>query len=183
LVAAGAALLFGVNGFSLLGGGAAWLGSQPTSPEAPLRSVAWTILAVVGGSTTVTTVGVVLFASGTPTRSEAVALVVAALASIAWITVAGLRLSVRSPYQADLRGNRDAPAPPGAMAAYSIRLAGSVGLLGLAFVATAQIGRPGAAIILGLVVGTAALARLLLIRRSWRSQLVRSRTLMTVAFG
>jgi hypothetical protein len=183
LVAAGAALLFGVNGFSLLGGGAAWLGSQPTSPEAPLRSMAWTILAVVGGSTTVTTVGVVLFASGTPTRSEAVALVVAALASIAWITVAGLRLSVRSPYQADLRGNRDAPAPPGAMAAYSIRLAGSVGLLGLAFVATAQIGRPGAAIILGLIVGTAALARLLLIRRSWRSQLVRSRTLMTVAFG
>jgi hypothetical protein len=183
LVAAGAALLFGVNGFSLLGGGAAWLGSQPIPEGALLRSLAVTITAVVGGATVLTTAGVGLFAPGTPTSPELVALLVGALASIAWITASALRHSVRSPYQADLRGNRDAPAPPGAMAGYSVRLAGTVGVLGLCLVATAQLGRPGAALMLGILVLLAASVRLLRTWLVWRAPSVRSHTLLTVAFG
>jgi hypothetical protein len=183
LVAAGAALLFGVNGFSLLGGGASWVGSQPVPSGVLLRALGVTIAAVIGGATVLTTFGVAVFAPGAPTQAEVVALLVGALASIAWITATSLRHSVRAPYQADLRGNRDAPAPPGAMAGYSVRMAGAVGLLGLALVATAQLQRPGAALTLGLVVLGGAAVRLARTALAWRVPDRRARTLLTVAFG
>jgi hypothetical protein len=183
LVAAGAALLFGVNGFSLLGGGAAWLESQPLSPRALLGALAATIGTIVGGATVLTTLGVGLFAPGDPNTAEVVALLSGAVASIAWITATSVRLSVRAPHQADLRGNRDAPAPPGTMAGYSFRLAGTVGLLGLTLVATAQLQLPQAAVVLATAVVVAAGVRALLAVRRWRDPQVRARAMLTVAFG
>jgi hypothetical protein len=183
LVAAGAALLFGVNAFSLLGGGAAWLGSQPLAPSAVLAATAITVGSVVGGATVLTTIGVSFFAAGEATPAEAVALVAGAVASVAWITATAMRLSVRSPYQAELRGNRDAPAPPGAMAGYSLRLAGTVGILGLVLVATAQLDRPDAALAIAALVVGAATVRAVLTLRAWAVPENRTRAMMTVAFG
>ena len=183
LVAAGAALLFGVNGFSLVGGGAAWLGSQPQPHHQPLAALALTVGAVVGGSSVVTTVGVAAFAEGRPRSSDLVALAVGSLVSVAWVTATALWLSVRRPYQADLRGNRDAPAPPGVMAGYSLRLAGVAGLFGLCLVVTAQLRSPSGSLTLGLVVLSTAAFRAVRTRRAWRDPHIRSRALMTTAFG
>ena len=183
LVAAGAALLFGVNGFSLVGGGAAWLGSLPQRRGQPLAALAVTIGVVIGGSSLVTTMGVAVFAEGRPRSSELVALAVGALASATWITSTAVWLSVRRPYQADLRGNRDAAAPPGVMAAYSLRLAGSAGLLGLCLVVTAQLRAPTATVTLGLVVVAVALMRGVRALQAWRDPRIRSRALLTTSFG
>lgn len=183
LVAAGAALLFGVNGFSLLGGGAAWLGSQPTRPGTILGGLALTILLVVTVTTAATTAGVATFAAGAPARPTVVALVGGALASIAWVTSTSLWLSVRSPYQADLRGNRDTPAPPGVMAGYSIRLAGTVGTLGLMLVAAAQLQAPVVAAAVTSAFLLASGLRLLWTVRLWSSVGRRSRAFMRTAFG
>lgn len=183
LVAAGAALLFGVNSLSLLGSGAAWLGSQPVSPDALLRSLGIVTGTTIAITTLATTLGVAAFATGTPSRADIVALGVGAVASTAWVAASAVHFSVRHPYQADLRGARDAPAPPGAMAGYSIRLAGFVGLIGIMLVATSQLERPAVAIGLGLVVLAAATVRAARASRRWRVYQTRSRGLLTVAFG
>jgi len=183
LVAAGAALLFGVNSTALLGGGAAWLGSLPYRPTSFVTAVAVVVATVIGGAATATTVGVAAFAPSSPTTAEAVALVAAGLSSAAWMTATAVRQSIRRPFQADLRGNRDTPAPPGVMAGYSLRLAGAAGVLGLLLAATAQLQAVRAAAVVGTIVLMMALARLALSVRAWRRPEVRSRVFMTVAFG
>lgn len=183
LVAAGAALLFGVNGFSLLGGGAAWLGSQPLPPMTLLRALGLGLLLVIGAATTVTTAGVALLAQDTPTAAEAVALVCGAVASTAWVVVTCVRWSVKNPHQADLRGSRDTPAPPGVMIGYSLRLALAAGGIGLLMVAAAQLQATRAALVVTVAVLVAAGIRTLLTVASWRRPAVRARALMTTAFG
>jgi hypothetical protein len=183
LVAAGAALLFGVNGWSLLGGGAAWVGSQPMGPRTLFAALTWTIVAVIGSATVVTTVGVALFAPGLPRETDVIALVVAAVSCACWVTATALWVSVRRPYQADLRGDRDTPAPPGVMAGYSLRLAGVAGLLGLVMVVFAQLQALGGMVVLSVVVLALAGLRLALARRTWRDDAQRSRVLATISFG
>jgi hypothetical protein len=183
LVAAGAALLFGVNGFSLLGGGAAWLGSTPMPARTLLTALLASTALVIGGATAVTTTGVALFAPGLPNMADLTALLVGAAASAAWVTATAVWLSVKRPYQADLRGNRDTPAPPGVMAGYSLRLAGTAGVLGLTLVVTAELQAPRAAIVVGAIVLAASAARLAWAWRRWSTPRVRSRALLTTAFG
>jgi hypothetical protein len=183
LVAAGAALLFGVNATALLGGGVAWLGSLPYRPTSFVTAVAVVVATVIGGAAAATAAGGAVFAPSTPTTAEASALIVAWLASAAWMTATALRQSIRRPFQADLRGNRDTPAPPGVMAGYSMRLAGAAGVLGLLLAATAQLQAVRAAALVGTIVLMTALARLALSVRAWRRPDVRSRVFLTVAFG
>jgi hypothetical protein len=183
LVAAGSALLFAVNGLSLLGGGAAWLGSVPLRSATLLTALAGTIGITVAGTTLATTVGVAVFAPAEPRPAELIALVCAALATSAWVMATSVWLSVRRPYQADLRGNRDTPAPPGVMAAYSLRLAGAAGVVGLLMSATAQLQTAATAVVFAILIVGAATVRLLVALRAWTNPDRRSRALLAVAFG
>lgn len=183
LVAAGAALLFGVNGLSLLGGGAAWLGSQPVDPTTPLRALTRTLLVVIGVVTAVTTAGVAALTTGPPTPAQVAALLGGAAATAAWVVVTCLRWSVVHPHQADLRGGRDTPAPPGVMISYSLRLALTAGAIGLLMVAAAQLQATRLAASVVAVVLVASAVRWYRTRRVWSRPEVRARTLLTVAMG
>ena len=129
LVAAGAALLFGVNAFALDAGGAVWLSSLPHDPLLGLWSKAVVltetvllavVLAAVAGSTR---------SPGLPTAAELAALLCSAVLCTAVVVTLSLSASVRRPHRADLRGPRDAVAPPGALALASARLALPAGLV------------------------------------------------------
>lgn len=183
LVAAGAALLFGVNGLSLLGGGAAWLGSQPLPPMLGLRALAGTVLATIGVATAVTTIGVAILTPGNPTTAEVVSLVGGAVATATWVVATCLRWSVVNPYQADLRGGRDTPAPPGVMIGYSVRLALAAGLLGLLMVASAQLQSTRGALTIAAVAASVAAFRTLRTTRAWSRPDLRAKALLTVAMG
>lgn len=183
LVAAGAALLFGVNGLSLLGGGAAWLGSQPMNQNAPLRALSATLLVVIGAVTLVTTTGVALLTPGTPTTAQVTALAGGALATGCWVVATCLRWSTAHPHLADLRGGRDTPAPPGVMVGYSLRLALTAGGIGLLMVASAQLQATGAAVLIVAATLLAAGVRWYRTQRAWASPHVRTRALLTVAMG
>src|SRR4029078_10370892 len=62
-------------------------------------------------------------ADGSPTPTQLVALVAAALVTRLAVASFCMHLSVKSTHRSDLRGRRDTPAPPGAMIGYSARLA------------------------------------------------------------
>src|SRR4029450_11394147 len=68
-----------------------------------------------------------------PTPAQAVALTACAVVTGLRVVATCMRLSVTRPHRADLRGPRDTPAPPGAMAAYSARLALSTRLVAVVF--------------------------------------------------
>ena len=131
LTAAAAGLLFGVNAFGLDGGGATWLGSLPgwAGPVfwAKTQVVAETclvasLLAVLGGALTAPTAS---------TASEVMAVLAATAAGTCVVAAMVMRISVRHPHRAPLDGPRDAPAPPGSMAGYSLRLAVPCTIVGL----------------------------------------------------
>ena len=64
-----------------------------------------------------------LRADGSPTAPQLTALFAALVVTALAVASFCMRVSVRSPHRSDLRGRRDTPAPPGAMVAYSARLA------------------------------------------------------------
>ncbi|MGB8649213.1 MAG: hypothetical protein WCD35_00990, partial [Mycobacteriales bacterium] len=142
LVAAGTGLLFGVNAFCLDGPGGTWLASLPHRPResavAKALVTAETCLAAVG----IAVLTAILRTPGTPTASEVSALVSSGLAGTALVVATCMRLSVERPHRADLRGPRDAPAPPATMAVYSLRLALSTTVAGTLFVAAGESGVP-----------------------------------------
>jgi hypothetical protein len=183
LVAAGAALLFGVNAFSLYGSGALWLAAQPMLDHTLLRAQARIIAEFVGLATVVAALGTALLARERPTVVDAIVLICAALASSTWVFAACLSYSVRHPHQADLRGTRDTPAPPGSMTGYSLRLAVAVSAISLLM--TAAVSAQSALLAVGvlLAVVTLALGRAARVARQWAAPEVRSRVLVTVAAG
>lgn len=131
LVAAGAGLLFGINAFCLDGSGALWLASLPHDPALVARAklivltetvLAAALLAVLAGSAR---------SPGLPTPTELSAIVASGLVCTALVVASCLRASVRRPHRADLRGPRDAVAPPGALAVASARLTLPTALVGL----------------------------------------------------
>lgn len=123
LLAAGAALLFGVNAIALDGPGTTWLASLPLAPRDRLLSR--TIL--VAESCLVPSVlgimGVALGAAGAPSVPALVATLAAVVATTASITATAIKWSVNHPYGAPMHASRDTPAPPGAMLRYSLLLA------------------------------------------------------------
>jgi hypothetical protein len=183
LVGAGAGLLFGVNAFSLDGSGAVWLASLPHDPlvgaRAKVRVLAETVLAasviaVVAGS---------LRSPGTPTATQVTAIVGSVLASCSLIVATCMAMSVRHPHRADLRGPRDAVAPPGALAAASARLALPAGVLGLGFAGMSASGiwwLP-ALLCVPVMVGAAIWLRRSLVR--YGRPVVRAQVVATVSAG
>jgi hypothetical protein len=186
-VAAGAALLFGVNAFCLDATATPWLASLPVAPMLRLRCRAQTVLLSVGGPMAATLAAVV---AGPPLRGATeltgAQLLVAALAGVTvtgWVTATCLHLSVRRPHRAELLEPRDAPAPPGALAGYSVRLSVAATLLGLVFTGAARAG----SVWLPLVVAVPCVCRIAYrLRRTalaWADPEVRGRVAATVATG
>jgi hypothetical protein len=165
LVAAGAGLLFGVNAFALDAAGALWLASQPVDPVLLLKSklvvISETVLAAVAAAA----LAGALRSEQPPTSAQLSAMAAAALACSAVVVALCLRASVRRPHHADLRGPRDAIAPPGALAVASARLAGPCAFVAVAVAASSQ---TGSAVLPVLVAVPFALLALLSVLRSVR---------------
>ncbi|MCU1587930.1 MAG: hypothetical protein JWN31_1423 [Frankiales bacterium] len=152
LVAAGAGLLFGVNAFCLDGSGGLWLSSMPHSGRVSLAAKA-RVIAETCFVAVLVTVGVAGSRSpGVPTAAELSALLASVVATIALVVSTCLRMSVTRPHKADLRGPRDAPAPPAAMTVYSLRLALATTVVGSLFVGAGASGVAAAGPVLGLLV-------------------------------
>jgi hypothetical protein len=183
LVAAGAGLLFGVNAFCLDGQGGPWLASLPHSARssalAKARVTAETCLVAVLLSLALATLGT----PGTPAPAELSALLSSVITVPLLVTATCTRLSVERPHRADLRGPRDAPAPPATMAVYSLRLALSTTLVGTLFVGAAASGQLLAGPVLAacLVAWSVASLRASISRLSIAA--IRARVVMTVAAG
>ena len=183
LVAAGAGLLFGVNVFCLDGSGAVWLASNPGAAA----TLFWCKAQVVAEGGLVAIAATVaagsLRADRAPTAGEAAAILACAATTLLLVLATCMRLSVDRPHRADLRGPRDTPAPPGAMAAYSVRLAVSATLTGMLFSALSGLSDWRWAAALALPLGLLSLRRLLSSARKWSDPAVRSRVVATVASG
>jgi hypothetical protein len=139
LVAAGAGLLYGVNMFCLDAGGATWLASLPYSPRQAITAKTIVLAETIGGSCVVAAIAGSVRAAG-PLGIVDITALAGCLVSCAAIVVATcLRLSIRRPSRAELRGHRDTPAPPASMAVYSVRLATLTTIVGLLFSLAAHV--------------------------------------------
>lgn len=182
LVASGAALLFGVNAFCLDGTGAAWLESTPRSPGTAFWAKVLVTAEVVTVAVLLTVVVAGLRASG-PVDAAAPGLLAAVAAGIIWPVALALRSSVRRPHKADLRGPRDTPGPPAAMAAHALRLSVFATFAGLAFSITIRLEAPTAALVIGGILTLTACAHLVRTSALWRRDTMRSAVVTRVAFG
>jgi len=183
LVAAGGALLFGVNTFCLDGSGAAWLESTPRTARAAFVSKARVTGEVVLVSVLMTILLGGLRAPTAPSIGDVAVVLAAALAGTAWTVALAMRLSIRRPHKADLRGPRDTPAPPAAMTGYSARLAAMATTLGIAFTVVVRLDSPLPGLILGLALVALAGRHLLVSSREWADDRTRAGVVTRVAFG
>lgn len=182
LVASGAALLFGVNVFCLDGTGAAWLETTPRMASAAFWSKALVTAEVITVSVLITVV-MAGWRAGDSIGTAGPAVAMAVVSGILWTLALGLRGSVRRPHKADLRGPRDTPAPPAAMALNAVRLSVFATFAGLAFSVAARFGTPSVAVGMGLVLIGAAVLHLLRTARLWKDDARRVSIVATVAFG
>ncbi len=183
LVAAGAGLLFGVNAFCLDGSGAVWIASLPVDPRLVARSKAIVLTETVLGAVVVAALSGSVRAPGAPNAAELVAMVASGLTCTAVVVSGCLASSVRRPHRADLRGPRDAVAPPGALALASARLAVPTALVGVVLESASSTG-------VVLLAPTLAVPVLLLcalsVRRSlgrWAEPVARARIVQVVSAG
>jgi len=184
LVAAGAGLLFGVNAFCLDAGGAVWVSSLPVAPRLVFAAKARVLAEVVLATVVVALVAGISRTSTAPDLTAVVGVVGGAAACSTWVVAACMDWSVRKPHRADLRGSRDTPAPPGAMAVYSARLAIATTFIGLIVATLVTVGQPVAVAAWSLAVVAVALRRLLRARRRYCDDpMTRARVVATVAAG
>jgi len=183
LVAAGAGLLYGVNMFCLDAGGATWLASLPHSPRVVIAAKTIVLAETIVGSCLVAAVAGVLRATDPPTVADVTAMAGCLLSCSAIVLATCLRLSIRRPNRADLRGHRDTPAPPAAMAVYSVRLATVTTFVGLLFSLAAHQQAWAACVLLAS--GLIALSGLSIAHslRRWDDPVVRSRVVAAVSNG
>lgn len=140
LVAAGAGLLFGINVFALDGVGALWLTSLPHAARTAALAKTVVLTETVLAAAVVAALLGSLRTPGSPSVTQLLAIACAALACTAVVVAQCMRSAVRRPHRADLRGPRDAVAPPGAMAHASVRLAVPTTLIGTFIAAAATTG-------------------------------------------
>jgi hypothetical protein len=183
LVAAGAGLLFGVNAFCLDGTGSLWLASLPGDERAPFRAKAQVVAEVCGVAVALAVVAGVTRTGRTPTGTEAVALVGCALVAVSRIVATCMRLSLVRPHRAELRGPRDTPAPPGVMAAYSVRLAVSTTLVAVLFSAVSRFDDWWLPAALVVPFGLLSARRLVGSARLWQDPAQRARVAASVSSG
>ncbi len=183
LLAAGTALLFGVNAFALDGAGATLLESLPVRPALRLASKGVVVTEVSLAAAAPALIGVSIGAGAPPATAELVALVGAVLATSATITSACLRWSLARPYGVELRGARDVPAPPGAMMGYSARMALTTTFISGMFFVGAAFGSVAFSV---LTCAGFLLVAGLSLRRTfgrWESSVVRAQVALAVALG
>ena len=183
LVAAGAGLLFGVNAFCLDGSGALWLASLPHEPHLIARAKAVVLTETVLGAVVVAALAGSLRSPGSPTGAEVAGIVAAGLACTAVVVAQCLRASVRRPHHAELRGPRDAVAPPGALAFASALLATPTAFVGVIIAAAATTGEWWLPLGLGVPVILAAGLSLARTLRRYDDPVVRARVVQIVAAG
>ncbi len=94
-----------------------------------------------------------------------------------------MRISVRHPHRAPLDGPRDAPAPPGSMAGYSLRLAVPCTIVGLAFSAVARVPAWWFPLVLAVPFVCWAVASILQTAREWEDAGTRATVLSRVSAG
>jgi hypothetical protein len=183
LVAAGAGLLFGVNAFCLDGSGAVWMASLPHDPRLVAKAKAIVLSETVLASVVVAAVAGSLRSPGTPTAAELSGIITGGLACTAFTVASCLSLSVRHPHRADLKGARDAVAPPGALVLASVQLALPAGFIGMVFMSTTSSGFWWAPVVLAVpvLIGTGLWIRHSL--DSYSQPLVRSRIVQVVSAG
>jgi hypothetical protein len=183
LVAAGAGLLYGVNMFCLDAGGATWLATLPHPPRLAVTAKTIVLGETIGGSCLVAAIAGSVRAAGPITVADLVAMACCLASCTAVVLATCLRLSIRTPHRADLRGHRDTPAPPAAMAVYSVRLATVTTLIGLLFALSAHERSLYACLVLAS--GLVSLSGLSIAQsfRRWDDPLVRSRVVAAVSNG
>jgi hypothetical protein len=183
LVAAGAGLLFGINAFCLDGSGSVWLASLPHDPRLVARAKAIVLTETVLAAVVVAAVAGSLRSPGSPTAAEVAAIIASGLTCTAVVVAGALKMSVRRPHRADLRGPRDSVAPPGAMALASARLAVPTALVGMLLGGASQSGiwwvPPLVALPLLLLMVLSALRSL----RRYADPFTRARIVQVVAAG
>ncbi|MEI7779552.1 MAG: hypothetical protein WCJ42_08985 [Actinomycetes bacterium] len=182
-VGSGAALLFGVNAFCLVGGGAVWLSTIPQNHRLTLYSKAQVMFETTGLAVAVGMSGGLLRARFSPDRISVAATLASVLVATTLVMASCLRLSVVHPHRADLLGSRDTPAPPGAMALYAARLTALAGIPAAAFsiFARLQVGWPVlvSAVLLLTWAGMSIRGTI----RRWDDPMVRANVAATVASG
>ncbi len=183
LVAAGAGLLFGINAFCLDGSGALWLASLPSEPLLVARAKALVLAETVLAAVVVAAVAGSLRSPGNPTAAEVAAIASAALACTAVVVAQCMRASVRRPHHAELRGPRDAVAPPGALAFASLRLALPTASVGIVVATLAAFDIWWVPLGFGLAVVLAAGLSLSRTLRRYDDPAVRARVVAVVATG
>lgn len=183
LVAAGAGLLFGVNAFCLDGPGAIWLASLPGHATAAFWAKAQVIAETCLVAIVVTVSTGVLRAGRAPAPEEAAALACCAVVTLARVVALCMELSVHHPHRADLRGPRDTPAPPGVMAAYSVRLAVTTTLVAVLFSALAEVASWQWPVLVAVPFLLLSLRRVVRTATTWQDAGARARVLTTVATG
>ena len=182
-VAAGAGLLFGVNAFALDASGAIWLASMPSDPVLLLRSKLVVLTETVLAAAVVAALAGVAGAAGPPTAAQAAGLVAVVVACTAVVVALSMSASLRRPFKAELQGPRDAVAPPGALAAASVRLAVPCSLVGMVVATSAEAGLVWLPLLLA--VPPILLAGLSLMRsaRRFADPVARARVVQAVAAG
>lgn len=183
LIAAGAGLLFGINAFTLDASGAVWLSTLPGWTRPAFASKAIVFAEVALAAVTSALVGGSLRAPAPAHAGEVAGAVFSALSCAAIVVALGMRSAVKSPHRALLEGPRDTPAPPGVMAAQSVRFAAVTTGVSLGFGALALSGRWWVPALGGVVVGCACALHLLRTARAWEHPHVRAHVVMAVTSG
>ena len=183
LVAAGSGLLFGVNAFCLDGSGAVWLASLPRRPSVAFWCKAQVVAEACLVAISITVLAGSLRAGRLPTTAEAAAMACCAVVALLRVVAFCMEWSVSRPHRADLRGPRDTPAPPGVMAAYSVRLAVSTTLVAVFFSALAEVASWEWPVLFAVPFVLLSLRRLARASSRWQDAFVRSRVVTTVASG
>lgn len=183
LVAAGAGLLFGVNAFCLDGSGSIWLASLPHDPQLVARAKAIVLAETVLVAAAVAGLAGSLRSPGDPTGAQITAIITSGVVCSAVVVAGALKMSVRHPHRADLRGPRDAVAPPGALAAASVRLAFPAGLVGIMLGAASHAALWWWPPLLALPVLLLCVLSVMRSLRRYDDPFVRARIVQTVAAG
>ena len=181
LIASAAGLLYGVNAFALDGPGAVW---RDTLPEHPAQWLDARL--IVLAQTCALSVGSVLVVAAVrtgerPTPTEAVAVGCAALVAVVQVVSRCARWSVRRPRAAQLRSSRDAPAPPVALAEYSVRLSIATTLAAVLFALAARTPVVGLPVALTVPFLLSGLLSLRASHRAFADPVTRSRVTATVS--
>jgi hypothetical protein len=183
LVAAGSGLLFGVNAFCLDGSGAVWLASLPGHDRVGFWCKTQVLGEVAGVAIALTLVAGSFRTGRLPSVHEVAAIMACAAAVLLRVLATCMTLAVTRPHRADLRGPRDTPAPPGVMAAYSVRLAVSTTLVAVVFAGLAEVATWQWSVLVALPLVLLSLRRLVRAASAWSVPATQARVASVVASG